>query len=130
MILHTLLGNHPNTKALKSGQVSSPLVQFDYFEVKVANTQFKALVRDLKYDLGVREVYRLLKESRYAAKEIPQGAASVEDPLRFGITALRASLEQIVAYALRQRLIPSAFSADELFAPAARILGDGGDATK
>ena len=66
-------------------------------------------------------MYRLLKESRYAAKEIPPVA---EDPLRFGISALRASLEQIVAYALRQRLIPRAFSADELFAPAARILGD------
>src|SRR5215471_12299080 len=50
--LHTLLGNHPNTKALKSGQVSSPIAHFDYFEVKVANTQFKAMVRDLKYDFG------------------------------------------------------------------------------
>ena len=66
-------------------------------------------------------MYRVLKESRSAAKEIRAGA---EDPLRFGILALRASLEQIVAYALRQRLIPRAFSADELFAPAARILGD------
>ncbi len=46
--LHSLLGNHPNTKALKSGAVSSPLVQFDYFEVKVANTQFKAMVRELQ----------------------------------------------------------------------------------
>jgi 4,5-dihydroxyphthalate decarboxylase len=292
LTLHTLLGNHSNTRALKSGQVSSPLVHFDFFEVKVANTQFKALVRDLKYDLGelaivtylqavvyakpylllpativgrsqhhtifynsargalkpsdltgkrigvraytqttgawvrgfladdygvdvtrvrwvtfeephlaeykdpeivqrapegktlkqmlldgeidaailgdvpeegplkhlipdheaagrawaakhggvpinhlavirktiaesrpdvVREVYRVLKESRDAAKEIPAGAV---DPLRFGITALRTSLEQIVAYALRQRLIPRAFTAEELFAPAARILGD------
>ena len=50
--LHSLLGNHPSTKALKSGQISSPLVTFDYFEVKVANTQFKAMVRDLKYDFG------------------------------------------------------------------------------
>ena len=66
-------------------------------------------------------MYRLLKESRYAAKEIPP---LDEHPLRFGIFALRASLEQIVACALRQRLIPGAFSADELFAPAARILGD------
>ncbi|PYS28811.1 MAG: hypothetical protein DMG11_11340 [Acidobacteria bacterium] len=66
-------------------------------------------------------MYRVLKESRYAAKEIPPVD---EDPLRFGISALYASLEQIVAYALRQRLIPRAFSADELFAPAARILGD------
>ena len=290
--LHTLLGNHANTKALKGGQVSSPLVHFDFFEVKVANTQFKALVRDLKYDVGelaivtylqavvygkpyvllpativgrsqhhtifynsargalkpsdltgkrvgvraytqttgawvrgfladdygvdvnrvhwvtfedphlaeykdpeiverapegktlkqmlldgeidaailgdvaeegplkhlipdhetagrawaakhggvpinhlavirktiaesqpdvVREVYRVLKESRDAAKEIP---ADADNPLRFGISALRASLEQIVAYALRQRLIPRAFTADELFEPAAKILGD------
>jgi 4,5-dihydroxyphthalate decarboxylase len=66
-------------------------------------------------------VYRLLKESRYAAKEIPPVD---EHPLRFGISALRASLEQIVACALRQRLIPRAFSANELFAPATRILGD------
>ena len=50
--LHSLLGNHPSTKALKSGQISSALVTFDYFEVNVANTQFKAMVRDLKYDFG------------------------------------------------------------------------------
>src|SRR6266550_6653216 len=288
--LHTLLGNHPNTKALKNGQVSSPLVHFDYFEVKVANTQFKALVRDLKYDLGelaivtylqaavygkpyvllpativgrnqhhtifynsargalkpgdlsgkrvgvraytqttgawvrgflgedygvdiasvrwiifedahlaeyrdpsnvmrapegktlkqmlldgeidaailgdvaeegplkhlisdheaagrvwarnhggvpinhlavmrdsvvkarpdvVREVYRVLKESR-AAAALPTGA---DDPLRFGIKAIRQSLEQLNEYAVRQKLIPRSFSADELFADAARILG-------
>src|SRR5688572_23382449 len=37
--LHSLLGNQPATKALKSGQISSALVTFDYFELKVANTQ-------------------------------------------------------------------------------------------
>jgi 4,5-dihydroxyphthalate decarboxylase len=291
IVLHTLLGNHPNTKALKSGTISSPLVKFDYFEVKVANTQFKALVREAKYDLGelamvtflqakhygkpyvllpativgrnqhhtifynadrgrllpehlngkrigvraytqttgawvrgflsddygidldsvtwvtfedphvaeyrdppivqrapegkvlkqmlldgeldaailgdvaqdepllhlipdheeearawamrhggvpinhlavmresivkerpdaVREVYRVLKESRDAATAIPKDA---EDPLRFGISAIRKSLEQLNAYAVAQKLIPRAFSADELFEDAARILG-------
>jgi 4,5-dihydroxyphthalate decarboxylase len=290
VVLHSLLGNHPNTKALKSGQVSSPLVSFDYFEVKVANTQFKAMVRDCKYDFGelaivtflqakhygkpylllpativgrnqhhtifynadkgalkpsdlngkrvgvraytqttgcwvrgflaedygvdldsvtwvtfedahlaeyrdppnvqrapegkvlkqmlldgeidaailgdvaeegplkhlipdhesagrewarrhggvpinhlavmreeivksrpdvVREVYRVLKESR-AAADLPSGA---DDPLRFGIGAIRQSLEQINANAVKQKLIPRAFSADELFEDAARILG-------
>jgi 4,5-dihydroxyphthalate decarboxylase len=289
--LHTLLGNHPNTKALKSGEVSSALVHFDYFDVKVANTQFKALVRDLKYDLGelaivsflqavvygkpyvllpativgrsqhhtifynaargplrpggltgkrvgvraytqttgawvrgllaedhgvdidrvrwvtfedphlaeyrdpeiverapegktlkqmlldgeidaailgdvseegplkhlipdydaagrawakkhggvpinhlavmresvvkarpdvVREVYRVLKESRAAATQIPTGA---DDPLRFGISAIGGSLEQIIAYAVRQRLIAKPLSVDTLFADAQRILG-------
>lgn len=290
LVLHSLLGNHPSTKALKGGQVSSPLVKFDYFEVKVANTQFKAMVRELKYDFGelaivtflqakhygkpyillpativgrnqhhtifynvdkgslgprdlngkrigvraytqttgtwvrgflaqdygvdldsvtwitfeephvveyrdpanvrrapegkvlkqmlldgeidaailgdvaeegpirhlipnheeagrawarahggvpinhlavlkeniarsrpdvVREVYRALRESR-AAATLPTGA---DDPLRFGIAAIRQSLEQINAYAVEQKLIPRAFSADELFEDAQRILG-------
>ncbi len=65
MILHTLLGNHPNTRALKGGQVPSPLVHFDYFEVKVANTQFKALVRDLKYDLGEIAIVTYLQAAVY-----------------------------------------------------------------
>lgn len=291
IVLHSLLGNHANTKAMKSGQASSPLVNFDYFEVKVANTQFKAMVRDQKYDFGelaivtflqakhygkpyvllpativgrnqhhtifynaergaltardlngkqigvraytqttgcwvrgflaedygidlsslrivtfedphlaeyrdppnverapdgktlkqmlidgeidaailgdvaeegpikhlipdheaagkdwarrhggvpinhlavmresivkqrpdvVREVYRVMKESRAAATGVPIGA---DDPLRFGIGAVRQSLDQINAYAAAQKLIPRAFSADELFADAARILG-------
>src|SRR5678816_1393892 len=63
--LHSLLGNHPSTKALKSGQVSSPLVNFDYFEVKVANTQFKALVRDAKYDFGELAVVTFLQAKTY-----------------------------------------------------------------
>jgi 4,5-dihydroxyphthalate decarboxylase len=289
--LHSLLGNHPNTKAMKSGELSSPLVKFDYFEVKVANTQFKAMVRDLKYDFGelaivtflqakiygkpyvllpativgrnqhhtifynaergalspsgltgkrvgvraytqttgawvrgflsedydvdlnrvrwvtfedphlaeyrdppevirapegktikqmllngeidaailgdvaeegplkhlipgheaagrawakkhggvpinhlavvrdsiakfrpdvVRELYRVLMESRAAAAGIPKGK---DDPLRFGIAAVRASLQQIASYALQQKLIPRLLTADELFEDAARILG-------
>src|SRR5262245_58173439 len=65
MILHTLLGNHPNTRALKSGHASSPLLDFDYFEVKVANTQFKALVRDLKYDLGELAIVTYLQAVAY-----------------------------------------------------------------
>jgi 4,5-dihydroxyphthalate decarboxylase len=63
--LHSLLGNHANTKALKSGQVASPLVNFDYFEVKVANTQFKALVRDAKYDFGELAVVTFLQAKIY-----------------------------------------------------------------
>jgi 4,5-dihydroxyphthalate decarboxylase len=294
VVLHSLLGMHPNTRALKTGEIASPLVTFDYFDVKVANTQFKAMVRESKYDFGelamvtflqakhygkpyvllpativgrnqhhtifynadkgslspsdlsgrrvgvraytqttgawvrgflaedygveiasviwiifedahlaeyrdpsnverapegktlkqmlldgeidaallgdvaeegplkhlipdhesagrawarkhggvpinhlavmrdsivkarpdvVREVYRVLKAGR-AAAAIPTGA---DDPLRFGIKAIRQSLEQLNEYAVRQRLIPRAFSADELFADAARILGPAGE---
>src|SRR5678815_2143885 len=63
--LHSLLGNHANTAALKSGQVSSPLVTFDYFEVKVANTQFKAMVRDLKYDFGELAIVTFLQAREF-----------------------------------------------------------------
>jgi len=50
--LRSLLGNHAGTAALKAGRVSSPLVAFEYADVKVVNTQFKAMMRDLKYDFG------------------------------------------------------------------------------
>src|SRR6266566_2897791 len=65
VVLHSLLGNHPSTRALKSGAVSSPLVKFDYFEVKVANTQFKAMVRDLKYDFGELAIVTFLQAKHY-----------------------------------------------------------------
>ena len=291
LTLRTLLGTHPGTAALKTGQVVSPLVTFDYADVKVINTRFKALIRDQQYDFGelaivtylqgrelgkpyvllpatilgrnqhhtifyntdrgpltpgqlngrrvgvraysqttgawvrgflaeeygvdletvnwvtfedahvaecrdpanvvrapegkqlmpmllageidaailgdvdeqgplrhlipdhaaagqrwarthggipinhmavihrsiaesrpdvVREVYRVLKESR-AAAALPTGA---DDPVRFGISATRRSLEQIAAFAVEQRLIERPPAAEELFADARRILGD------
>ena len=66
-----------------------------------------------------REVYRVLKASRQAAA-LPTGA---DDPLRFGVRALRLSLEQMVSYALAQQLITRRVTADELFADAVRVLG-------
>jgi 4,5-dihydroxyphthalate decarboxylase len=50
--LHTMLGNYPNTAAIKSGQLKSDLVDFDFAEVKVANNLFKQIVREAKYDVG------------------------------------------------------------------------------
>jgi 4,5-dihydroxyphthalate decarboxylase len=50
--LYSLLGNHATTEALKTGRVSSPLIAFEYADVKVPNTQFKAMMRDQKYDFG------------------------------------------------------------------------------
>src|SRR5439155_14973787 len=48
--LQTMLGNYPNTKALKSGEIRSDLVDFDFVEVKVANNLFKKVVREAAYD--------------------------------------------------------------------------------
>ncbi|HVX92109.1 MAG TPA: hypothetical protein VG985_02685, partial [Xanthobacteraceae bacterium] len=63
--LHTLLGNYPNVMALKKGDVRSDLVEFDIPEVKVANTQFKPLVREGKYDLGELAIVTFLQAKVY-----------------------------------------------------------------
>ncbi len=53
-VLHlpTLLGDYPNTKALKSGAIGSASVALDFANVKVPNTAFKDVVRHLKYDVA------------------------------------------------------------------------------
>ncbi|MDP1536510.1 MAG: hypothetical protein Q8L95_04935 [Burkholderiales bacterium] len=43
--LRTLLGSYPNTAALKAGAVSSPRLAFDFADVKLPQTAFKAVVR-------------------------------------------------------------------------------------
>ena len=63
--LHSLLGNHPGTEALKAGRISSPLVAFEYADVKVINTQFKALVREAKYDFGELAIATYLQGYEY-----------------------------------------------------------------
>jgi 4,5-dihydroxyphthalate decarboxylase len=64
----------------------------------------------------VREVYRLLKESTAA------GPSKGKSALRFGIEAVRKSLETIIQYSEAQCLIPRRFSVDELFNDVTRPL--------
>ena len=52
MVLNTLLGDYPVTAALKTGQVSSKNVSFRFADVKVPNTAFKRVVRDLEFDVA------------------------------------------------------------------------------
>jgi 4,5-dihydroxyphthalate decarboxylase len=63
--LHTMLGNYPNTKALKSGAIRSDLVDFDFVEVKVANNLFKQVVRDAKYDVAELAIVTYLQAKAY-----------------------------------------------------------------
>jgi len=63
--LHSLLGNHAGTEALKTGRVSSSLVAFEYADVKVVNTRFKAMMRDLEYDFGEIAVATFLQGYEY-----------------------------------------------------------------
>lgn len=68
----------------------------------------------------VKEIYRVLKESRRAAP--PANDNGLLDPLRFGVEANRKSLEIVIDYSFRQKLIPRKFTVDELFDDVTRAL--------
>jgi 4,5-dihydroxyphthalate decarboxylase len=65
VVLYSLLGNHPGTEALKAGRVFSSSATFEYADVKVINTQFKAMMRDLKYDFGELAIATYLQGFEY-----------------------------------------------------------------
>jgi len=68
----------------------------------------------------VKELFRLLYESKLAAKRPDTGTAL--DPLRFGVEPMRRTLEIIIDFAFRQGEIPRRFSVDELFDDTTRAL--------
>jgi 4,5-dihydroxyphthalate decarboxylase len=68
--LYSLLTEYPNSKALRSGAVSSPLLGFDLDEVKVVFENFKPLVRDLKYDVSELAIVTYLQARQYGKKLI------------------------------------------------------------
>lgn len=59
--LFTLLGDYPNTLPLKCGEVRSDLVEFAFADIKVANTGFKPLVREHKFDLAELAIVTFLQ---------------------------------------------------------------------
>ena len=65
----------------------------------------------------VREVFRLLKESKAAAPR-----ATDPDFFPLGVEAMRKPLETIIQFAAQQQLIPRAYAVDELFDDTTRAL--------
>jgi 4,5-dihydroxyphthalate decarboxylase len=65
LTLRTLLGDYPNTKALKTGEVHSSSVALDFADVKVPNTVFKDVVRHLKYDVAELAIVTYLQAKAY-----------------------------------------------------------------
>ena len=63
--LKAMFGNYPNTAALKSGQLHSDLVDFEFADVKVANNHFKEIVREAKYDVGELAIATYLQARSY-----------------------------------------------------------------
>lgn len=68
----------------------------------------------------VKEICRMLHDSRQAVP--PPADNGLLDPWRFGIEANRRSLEIIIDYSVRQKLIPRKFTVDELFDDSMRAL--------
>jgi len=66
----------------------------------------------------VREVYRLLQESKAAARR----DAGAPDLTPFGVEPNRHALELIIHYAYDQKLIPRRYAVDELFDDVTRVL--------
>jgi 4,5-dihydroxyphthalate decarboxylase len=69
----------------------------------------------------VRELYRLLKQSKAVAEKVmAEKSSPAPDTAPFGVEANRNSLELIIRYAAQQLLIPRRFTVDELFDEATR----------
>jgi 4,5-dihydroxyphthalate decarboxylase len=67
----------------------------------------------------VRDVFRMMVES---AKQGVQPGTEMAAGIRFGVEACRQSLERIIDYSYKQKLIPRPFSVDELFDDTTRAL--------
>jgi len=65
MKLFTMIGEYPNTKALRSGAIKSDLLEYDFDDVKVPNTAFKPLVREAKYDCAELAINTFLQAKHY-----------------------------------------------------------------
>jgi len=63
--LRTLLGNYPNTKALREGQLRSPLLALDFADAKQPHTMFKEVVRTLAFDVAELAIMTFLQAKAY-----------------------------------------------------------------
>lgn len=52
LTLRTLLGDYPNTSALKNGALRSTRIAFDFADVKAPHSAFKRVVRDVEFDVA------------------------------------------------------------------------------
>jgi len=97
MRLQAMFGTYPNTQALKKGEIRSPLVALDFAEVKVANTFFKALVRDARFDVSELAIVTYLQAKVYGKPYVLLPAVVVS----------RGQLHTLAYNSERGRLTPS-----------------------
>jgi 4,5-dihydroxyphthalate decarboxylase len=63
--LKTLLGDYPNTLAVKRGELHPTLFEFDFADVKVPNRAFKRVVRELEFDVAELALVTYLQAKAY-----------------------------------------------------------------
>jgi len=63
--LFTMIGEYPNTSALRAGRIKSDVVAYDFDDIKVPNTAFKPLVREAKYDCSELAINTFLQAKYY-----------------------------------------------------------------
>jgi 4,5-dihydroxyphthalate decarboxylase len=115
-----LTKDHPNIRHLfpnPNELAKAWVVKYGTVPVNHYFVVSKALA-DARPDV-VREIYRLLQES----KQLAPPAADGIDFHPYGVEASRKPLELIVQFAMEQQVIPRAFAVDALFEGAAEALG-------
>ena len=115
-----LTKDHPNIRHLFSNPNEQARAWVQKYGTVPVNHYFvvSRALADARPDV-VREIYRLLQESKQLAPPPADGI----DFFPMGIDANRKALELIVQYALEQQIIPRAFTVEELFEGAAEVLG-------
>src|SRR5215510_4916357 len=63
--LRTNLADYPVTRALKSGEIKSDLVRFDFAGPKLAHEGFKAMVREGRFSAGELAIVTYLQARHY-----------------------------------------------------------------
>ncbi len=63
--LKTLLGDYPNTMALKNGVLRPKLFDFEFDPVKTPNRAFKRVVRELEFDVAELALVTYLQAKAY-----------------------------------------------------------------
>jgi 4,5-dihydroxyphthalate decarboxylase len=63
--LKTLLGEYPNTQAIKNGVIAPSLFTFDFADIKVPNRAFKRVVRHHEFDVAELALVTFLQAKAY-----------------------------------------------------------------
>jgi 4,5-dihydroxyphthalate decarboxylase len=98
MKLRTLLGDYPNTRALREGRIRPALAELDFADVKTPNRAFKTVVRELGFDVAELAIMTFLQAKAW-------GKPLVLVPARVG--PARFQHQCLVYNAERGKLRPS-----------------------